>query len=278
MTDLAKKFVADLTKGDFAVYEDGVQQDLTFFATGGAPLDLAILIDSSASMTEKVGFVQQAAANFVRTLHPGDRASIVAFSDGVRILQPPTGDQALLQAAVQKASAQGATALNNALYVTLKEFAIQARRDSDIRRQAIVVLSDGEDTASLISFDSVLELAKQSGVSIYTISLSSKPAVSDGGRRYFSQAEFGMKTLAQETGARAFFPTKLGELAGVYDSIADELAHQYSIGYVSKNARRDGRFRRLVVRVLSRSDVQPRTRLGYIVAATTGSATAMGSR
>jgi hypothetical protein len=88
-----------------------------------------------------------------------------------------------------------------------------------------------------------MDLAKASGISIYTITLKSEFAIRQAtvtGRRYFSQAEFSMKALAQETGARSFFPTRIEELTGVYGTIADELANQYAIGYTSKNPRRDG--------------------------------------
>jgi hypothetical protein len=85
-----------------------------------------------------------------------------------------------------------------------------------------------------------------------------------GGRRYFSESEYGMKALAQETGARSFFPSNISELSGVYDSIAQELASQYALGYVPKNPRRDGSFRRLVVRIADHPGAAPRTRLGYV--------------
>jgi Ca-activated chloride channel homolog len=89
---------------------------------------------------------------------------------------------------------------------------------------------------------------------------------SSGGRRYFSQSEFSMKALAQETGARAFFPTEISELAGVYTSISEELATEYSIGYTSKNPKRDGAYRRVIVRVSEHPGMQTRTRTGYLAA------------
>lgn len=265
VTDQARKYVTGLAKDDFSVFEDGVRQDLTFFAADAAPIDLAILLDTSASMQEKMPDVHQAAIGFARTLRPADRGAVVGFDTGVRVLQSFTGDVAQVEHAIRLSHAQGGTALHNALYITLKEFAKLGRGNADVRRQAIVVLSDGEDTASLLTFDDVLPLAKQSGVSIYTITMKSKySALSRVGRRYFSQSEYSMKSLAQETGAQAFFPVEVRELSNVYGSIATELAHQYALAYSPKNGRRDGAFRRVVVTIPSRPDVRPRARRGYL--------------
>ena len=267
VTDAARKYVTGLGQADFAVFEDGVQQQLTFFAADAAPIDLAILIDTSSSMQDKMDDVHQAAIGFARTLRPADRGAVVGFDTGVRVLQGFTANPDEIEAAIRAARANGGTALHNALYISLKEFAKLGRENQDVRRQAIVVLSDGEDTASLLSFDDVLQLAKQSGVSIYTITMKSKytaAALSRGPRRYFSQSEYSMKSLAQETGAQAFFPLEVRDLSSVYASIANELAHQYALAYAPKNGRRDGSFRRVVVTVPTRPDARPRTRLGYL--------------
>ena len=103
--------------------------------------------------------------------------------------------------------------------------------EEDVRRQALIVFSDGEDTSSLVSFDEVLDLAKRSETSIYAIALRGVDTQAKG----FREAEFVMRTLAQETGGRAFFPAKIEDLDGVYTQIADELASQYTLGYTSAN-------------------------------------------
>ena len=151
-----------------------------------------------------------------------------------------------------------------------------------MRRQAIAVLSDGEDTSSLISFDDVLAVARKSGVAIYTIALQSKYAGSrlaaSGQRRYFSESEYSMKSLANETGAQAFFPLQIAELKGIYAAIAQDLSHQYSIAYSPANARADGKYRRIVVRVNSRPDLRLRTRTGYTAEAVRTSAANISGR
>lgn len=269
VTDKQSKFVTGLTADDFAVYEDGVQQDVSFFAAEQVPLDLALLLDTSASMLDKMQTMQQAAIGFAATLKPGDRITVLEIKDTVKILHPLGENLESVNQAIRRTSAKGGTSLYNGLYLALKEMAKYRRANGDVRRQAIAVLSDGEDTTSLVTYEDVMELAKASGVAIYTINLKSEFAIRQAsltGRRYFSQAEYSMKALAQETGARSFFPMRIDELAAVYSTIADELANQYAIGYTSKNPRRDGAFRRVIVRVAERPEVKTRTRSGYVSA------------
>ena len=178
--------------------------------------------------------------------------------------------------------AHGSTALNNALYVAMKQFGRSAQQSGDVRRQSIAVLSDGEDTSSLISFDDVLAMARKSGINIYTIALQSEYTaarrLAESGRRYFSESDYAMKTLARETGAQSFFPEFVQDLKVVYAAIADELSNQYSIGYAPTNPRPDGRFRRIVVRVMNRPELQPRARAGYTAEGIATASTAAGGR
>jgi Ca-activated chloride channel family protein len=268
VTDPTKQFVKGLTAADFAILEDGVPQQVQFFEAADTPLDLIVLIDTSSSMADKMDVVHEAAVGFLKTLKAGDRGAVVAFADGVDIVQPLTLERDTLEQAVRRTTARGATSLHNALYISLRQFGRAARREGDVRRQAIAVLSDGEDTSSLVSFDDVMELARKSGVSIYPIVLQSRAAsariVSQGQRRYFSESEYSMRMLAQETGAQAFFPLQVLELKGIYASIAQELSSQYSIAYAPANSLADGRFRRITVRVGARPELRLRTRTGYI--------------
>jgi Ca-activated chloride channel family protein len=171
-----------------------------------------------------------------------------------------TSDIGLLEKAIRKTAAGGSTSLYNAIYVGLRELQrIKAASGDQVRRQAIVVLSDGEDTTSLVSYEDVLELAKRSDTAVYSIGLRSRD---DVGSKGFREAEFVLRSLAQQTGGREFFVEDAKELTGIYQRIADELANQYSIGYMSKNGKRDGAFRRIVVRV-DRPNVMTRTKQGY---------------
>jgi VWFA-related protein len=267
VTDAARHFVKGLKAEDFAVFEDGIPQQVQLFEADGMPLDLILLLDTSSSMSDKMDVVHEAAVGFVRTLRPGDRGAVVAFADGVDFVQQLTADRAALEQAIRRTAARGATSLNNALYISLKQFGRDARQEGELRRQAIAVLSDGEDTASLVSFEDVLAVARKTGVGIYTISLQSKQAAArlaaSGQRRFYSEGEYSMRKLAQETGAQAFFPMQIVELKGIYGTIADELANQYSLAYAPVNGRADGTFRKISVRVPNRPEFRLRTRTGY---------------
>lgn len=271
VSDGKQNYVTGLTADSFAVFEDGVQQDVSFFAAGEVPLDLAILLDTSASMTDKMSTAQQAAIGFASTLREEDRLLVMDIKDATRIIAPLSGDFDAARKAILGTSPKGGTALYNGLYLSLKEMAKQRRGNNDVRRQALVVLSDGDDTASLIAFDDVMQLAKGSGISIYTIMLRSKwttRQTATTSQKYFSESEFAMKALAQETGARSFFPEDISELAGIYGVIAEELATQYALGYTPKNGKADGAYRRVIVRVTDRPGMQTRTRSGYLSART----------
>lgn len=259
VTDGAGHYVTDLDQPEFQVFEDGIKQNLSFFTRRQQPIALSLLLDSSASMDTSLSTLQQAASNFVHRLKPNDIAQVIDFDSRVEIRQGFTGNQAELDNAISQLSAGGSTSLHNAIYIALKELRkVRAVSEEDVRRQALIVFSDGEDTSSLVSFEEVLDLAKRSETSIYTIALRGADVQTKG----FREAEFVMRTLAQETGGRAFFPGRIEDLNGVYTQIADELASQYTLGYTSANPRRDGAWRRIVVQV-SRPSLTPRTKKGY---------------
>src|SRR4026208_1978248 len=246
VVDGANHYITDLDQPDFSVFEDGVKHDIVFFTRRPQPIALSLLLNSSASMEDKLPTLQMAAVNFVKRLKTNDLAQVIDFDSRVEIRQGFTTNQNELQSAIQQTTAGGSTSLYNAIYISLKELAkMKAGGEEDVRRQALVLFSDGEDTSSLISFDEVLELAKRSVTAIFSIALRGADTQSKG----FHEAEFVMRQLAQETGGRSFFPTKIDDLNGVYAEIADELASQYTLGYTSKNAKRDGAYRRIVVQV-----------------------------
>jgi Ca-activated chloride channel family protein len=259
VTDGSSKYVTDLNEEDFEVYEDGAKQKLTFFSKTQQPISLALLLDTSASMDERMGIAQEAAIGFARQMHKDDQAEVIDFDSQVRVLSPFTNDAAALEKAIRQTTPNGSTSLYNAIYISLKELKkVKAAATSEIRRQAIVLLSDGDDTSSLIEFDEVLDLAKRSETAIYAIGLRQ----GEIGRREFKEAEFVLKQLAQETGGRAYFPTDARELPKIYQAIWDELASQYSVAYSSANPKRDGAWRRIQVRI-TRPNATARTKQGY---------------
>lgn len=260
VTDGENRYVTDLDAIGFQIYEDGALQEVSFFNRTQLPIALALLMDTSASMNERMSTAQEAAVGFAERLRAEDLGSVIDFDSRVEILQGFTSSLDELKEAIRRTSAGGSTSLYNAIYISLKELGkIAATTTDDIRRQAIVVLSDGEDTSSLVGFEEVLELAKRSDTTIYTIGLKSKDLRSQRG---FREADFVLRQLAQETGGRAFFPQQVDDLPEIYERISDELSSQYTLAYTSKNPLRDGKWRRLVVRV-DRSNVAARTKQGY---------------
>lgn len=257
------RYVTGLTGEDFEVYEDGVRQSLAFFSSLQQPIALAILLDTSNSMEEKLATAQEAAVGLIRRMRRDDAMEVIEFNSQVRIPQPFTNDPAALERAIRQTTANGSTSLYNAIYVSLRELKKQrAASAEDIRRQAIVVLSDGDDTTSLVEYEEVLDVAKRSETAIYAIGL--RPA--ETGRPRFREAEFVLRQLSQETGGRVFFPASVGELPKIYEQISEELASQYSLAYAPKNPMRNGAWRRIDVR-LAKPGLTARARRGYYGAA-----------
>jgi Ca-activated chloride channel family protein len=268
VTDSTNKYITDLTEKDFEIFEDGVKQDLTLFNRSNLPVALSLLIDTSSSMEDRMAAAQEAAIGFIRKLRPSDLGEVIGFDSRAEVLQKFTSDTAELEQAIRKTVAGGSTSLNNAIYISLKGLKkIPVRQEDEIRRQAIILLSDGEDTSSLVTFEDVLDLARRSETAIYAIGLMENGA--SGQSKGFREATYALRQITNDTGGRAFFPADVRSLSAVYGHIYDELSSQYTIGYTSKNPRRDGAWRRIVVRV-ARPNVQARTKQGYFapVAAT----------
>lgn len=260
VTDSTGRYVTDLARERFSVFEDGTKQEIAFFNRTNQPIALSLLIDTSASMEDRMATAQEAAIGFARRLRPQDLGELIDFDRQVRVVQGFTNDPAALESAIRRSTAGGSTSLYNAIYISLKELKKgRAKTEQDVRRQAIVVFSDGEDTSSLVSYEQVLDLAKRSETVIYSIGLRSDSEI---GSKRFKEADYVLRQLAQETGGRAFFPARIEDLAGTYAQIADELASQYMLGYVSTNTRRDGAWRSLALRV-DREGVTARSKRGY---------------
>jgi Ca-activated chloride channel homolog len=260
VVDNQNRYITDVTQQEFSVFEDGAKQELTFFNRTTLPIALSLLIDTSASMENRMAIAQEAAIGFARKLRSQDLAQVVDFDSRVEIAQDFTNSVPELEKAIRATAAGGSTSLHNAIYISLKELAkIKAKRAEEVRRRAIIVLSDGEDTSSLVSYEEVMDLAKRSETAIYSIGLQSKDSTQGKG---FREAEFVLRQFAQETGGRSFFPSRVEDLKDVYGQIADELSSQYTIGYASKNSRRDGAWRRIVVQV-ARPNTTARTKRGY---------------
>ena len=261
VTDSMTRHVTDLEEKDFEIFEDGVKQDLVLFNRTNLPVALSLLIDTSSSMEDRMVTAQDAAIGFVRKLRTTDLGEVIGFDSRAEVLQDFTSDTGNLEAAIRRTVAGGSTSMNNALYISLKGLKkVPMKEEVEIRRQAIILLSDGEDTSSLVTFEDVLDLARRSETAVYAIGLMD--GAPSGQSKAFRAATYELRQLTTDTGGRAFFPADIKSLASVYGQIYDELSSQYTIGYTSKNAKRDGAWRRIVVRV-GRPNVTARTKQGY---------------
>ena len=257
VVDEKKRLVTDLDSASFEIYEDGVRQSISTFTREEVPLQVMVLLDTSSSMQMKLKFAQDAATSFIHALERADEVEVVAFGDRVATLSPMGSDFEAAAQAVRETEADGATALYNAIYISLKKLLEPRERQA---RQAIIVLSDGADTKSLVGFEDVLTLARKADVTIYAVAL--RAAEKDLVKDKYREARYAMGKLAEETGGVTFAPETPRELSGIYDRISTELRSQYSMGYVPTNAKADGSWRRLQVRC-DRRGVQVRTRVGY---------------
>jgi Ca-activated chloride channel family protein len=261
VVDGRNRYITDLAEADFTILEDGVRQQVSLFTRRRLDVSLVVMIDTSASMEAKLPVVRAAALRLVSALGPADTAEILQFNERASVLQPFTSDRAALEQAIAATNASGATSLYTALYVALKDLA-RERKTGELRRYAIALLSDGQDTASHVTDEQVLELARKNEVVIYSIRPRAGDAPSADGKAP-GEADYFLSVLGRDTGGQAFFPASLGELNEVYDRIAEELRSEYSLGYVSSNVSRDGRWRRIGILTPGRAGLQVRHRPGY---------------
>ena len=259
VTDLQRRYVPDLRREDFSVLEEGRPQTVSLFAASTVPLDLMLLLDTSASMVGILSIARQAAVNFVRGLGPEDRAGVVVIRDRVQVARALTNETRELESAIEDAPIAGKTALYDALYLALKEFTRQAGTDYQMRRQAIIVFTDGQDNASHVRVGDLIEEARRSAVMIYAVVPVRQPApgLSSPPARDWSE----MRRLARVSGGRVFTPADVSDLAGAYEAITKELSHQYWLAFTPSTSARG--FRRVAVRVVTRPSLRARTREGY---------------
>lgn len=255
--DADGRFISGLSPDDFVVLEEGTRQRIALFeASDPLPMNVVLLIDRSASMRgEKLGRARAAAAAFVRLLGPRDRMKVIAFNERATIISSPAADA--WSDALAPLTPTGATALYDAMVLAAHELG-RIRRASDhlTARDVIIVLSDGEDTASLVGFEEMLPRLRRSGALVYGLSLRA------GRNGQPTGAPWPLLRLAHETGATAMSVAELAQLDRLYEQIAVEVRHMYRIGYVSSDPRADGEWRTLSVRVAD-PRARIRTRAGY---------------
>ena len=253
-TDKDGNIITDLSKDDFRVYEDDKQQKVLDFHMETRPIKMAILIDTSGSMVDKISEVHDAAGAFVDNLREIDQALVIDFDENVFLIQDLTADVEALQKTIRSTEPIGGTALYDALHAAYRKIGAYDGR------KVIVVLSDGEDTSSQFGFKRILEEAKSNSTMIYSIGLGI-----EGGR----PRRDVLKDFSSNTGGDFYYIKKKGTLAAAYERIADELGKQFFLTYSTTNDEWNGRWIKLKVESL-REDVNIRARKGYFAVRSPG--------
>jgi VWFA-related protein len=249
-----ERVVPSLDADDFRVFEDRIPQQIKYFSPiskGDVPLTIALLMDTSASIRDKLDYAKQTAAEFLRSVVRKDRDSalLIQFHSEVDLVHDFTRDPEELIRAMQPLRAGGSTALYDAVL-----FAVNEKLKSEIGRKVIVLITDGDDSLSNASKEMVIEAAQKQDVLMYCIGIRSS---------FFGSRFRDLKKFAEETGGRFFSPrAKLDKMEAAFQSIHNELENQYSLAYTSTNYHRDGAFRAIKIRC-TQSGVRIRARKGY---------------
>ncbi len=257
VSDKKGRFVTDLAKDDFEVFEAKKSQSIIEFAAEtDLPLRLAILVDTSNSIRDRFRFQQEAATAFIdNTVRPHqDKALVVSFDTAAELVTDLTDDIPLLEKAIQSLRPGGGTSLYDAIFFACRDKLMQDQPLYKFRR-AMVILSDGEDNQSRYTRDQALEMAQKADVTIYTISTNISRIPTDGDKimRYF----------AAETGGQSFFPFQASDLNQSFENISNELRHQYNIFYRPEPLKTDGLYHAVDIKVKGRKDLVVRARKGY---------------
>lgn len=234
------RYVSNLTKKHFAVFENDVEQEITFFSDVDSPASIGIIYDVSGSMNSgKIARSRRALERFMLTSHPSDEYSLIAFNDKVRLLADRTRDGKAVLDKLMLMNTGGNTALNDAVYLGVDRVMRGAHK-----KRALVIISDGQDNNSRFSYAELRRYLKEADVIIYSV------GIIDGSDGSLALAGEGvLKQLSELTGGKAFFPHQDGAFNELFERIALELRHQYSIGYVPKDFQPDGKWRRLKAKV-----------------------------
>jgi Ca-activated chloride channel homolog len=252
--DKSNRFVTDLPRHRFRVYEDKVPQVIDNFRhETDLPLQMALLFDTSASVRLQLDFQKKAASTFLHAvMRPQDQALLVEFDTGVTLLHDFSDRPGPLAQQLKDLRAGGGTALLDALYRVADE-----KMAEGTGRKVAVVVSDGEDLASRRSFEEAIDMLHRAGVVVYAI------GTSNFGASGSKKGEAILNKLAENTGGRAFFPYSPERLDDVFDAINEELRSQYSLTYVPSNRKHDGKFRKIRVQIEQSRGLTVRHRQGY---------------
>lgn len=262
VTDLYGRYVAGLTKQAFTVTDDGKEQEITFFSDSDAPASVGILFDVSGSMSgEKIAKARNALSRFINTSHPNDEYFLIAFNRRAQLLLDRSRDGDAVLQKLTLVQPKHNTALYDAVYLGLE----RVSRGSH-QKKALLIISDGQDNASRYNFGEVKRLMKESDIVTYAVGILSG---NDSSSQLGLLGQSFLDELTSVTGGRSFYPSGDAELDEIFERIAIELRHQYSIGYTPPDFKPDGKWHKVKVKVkpprgISRLTV--RSREGYYAA------------
>jgi Ca-activated chloride channel homolog len=261
VTDKSGRLVTNLPQSAFQVYEDGVLQQIKLFRREDVPVSLGLIIDNSGSMREKRQGVESAALALVKDSNPQDEVIVVNFNDEVYLDTCQNGtancftsDIKVMEHALTKIDSRGGTAMRDAINLSASELKGKAKRD----KKVILVVTDGNDNASVISLDALTRLAQQDDILIYAIGL-----LTDEDRREAKKAQRALQLLTESTGGTVFYPKDVSEVDRIAHQVARDIRNQYTIAYTPSNAALDGKYRQIKVTVKAPGNPVARTRSGY---------------
>jgi len=251
--DKEGKIVKGIPQSAFTVYENGQKQEITVFRQEDVPISLGLIIDTSASMTDKRDRVASAALALVKASNPRDEVFIINFNESAVLAKEFTNNIQELENALRGIDSQGETAMRDALLLGIEHLRHHAARD----KKVLLVVTDGEDNSSVETQAHLVQAAQRNDVIIYAVGLlgAEEPASATRARKQLNQ-------LTLETGGRAWFPSDVAEIAGIAPEIAHQIRNQYILAYTPSNLALDGGFRQIGVAV-NVPGVTVRTRSGY---------------
>ena len=260
VTDPLNRFVTGLDKDNFRIFEDKVEQKLQYFASEDAPISVGLIFDTSGSMGSKLEKSRQAVAQFFKTTNPEDEFFLVEFNDRPELVNGFTRSLEEIQNRLTFTQSKGRTALLDAVYLGL-----HTMKKGQNARKALLIISDGGDNSSRYTESEVKNLVREADVQIYAIGI-----YEDGGNRGRTAEEMAgpglLSEISEQTGGRAFAVGNLNELPDIAAKIGIELRNQYLLGYTPSNAERNGKYRKVQVKLVQPKGLPPLKafwRLGY---------------
>ena len=239
VVDRQDRFITDLEHDEFVVKEDGIRQELTYFAQEDVPVSIGLVIDNSGSMREKRRHVNAAALEFVKASNPQDEVFIVNFHDDAFLDQDFTSNLDRLQDALQSIDSKGGTALYDATSISLDHLVKEGNKDYN--KRALLVITDGEDTSSRMDLEILVRKLQTTDAIIYGIGI-----LSDEERRAAKRAERHLRSLTRPTGGPAYFPAEFSEVEPLVKRIAADIRNQYILEYNRPHSKPPG-YRRIEI-------------------------------